>query len=115
MLQVTDPRTLRKLARRVDEIPTVKDFLVRAVSGGPYADGEPEMYLGPFKEEVSADVALARAAVVKKVKENAHLTALLQEIGEYLSVHNWEAAQKTAKRVIEVPQAVQSVKPVDAR
>lgn len=102
MLQITDQRTLRKLSRRIDELLTVKTTLVDIANGMP-------------TDYAATVVILDNLLLEKKVKENHHMTSLLQEIREYLGVGDKEAASKTAKRVLEVPPAVQTVKPANAR
>lgn len=82
--QITDQRTLRKLLRRVEEIPTVNRFLVAVAGNEPLADGDLDNLLGE-----------------KKVKENQHMTAMLTEIKTYLEANDRGAAEKAARRVLE--------------
>ncbi len=100
MMQVTDVRTLRKLLKRVDEIPEVKNVLTAICNNGP-SPSNSKFYIGDVIPLLS----------LKKVRENQHMTAILQEIQEYLSVGNLDAAKSAAKRVLDVPQAVQIGKP----
>ncbi len=64
-LQITDPKTLRKLLKRVEEMPDVKSSLELLAEHGAIPATELEKLLE-----------------AKKVKENQNLTALLKEILE---------------------------------
>ncbi len=99
MLQVTDQRTLRKLLRRIDELAVVKNILIDVAEGMP--------------TDSSATITILLTDN-RKVKENQHMTALLQEIQEYLAVGNKEAASKTAKRVLEAEPAKDGGKPASS-
>lgn len=83
--QITDQRTLRKLLRRVEEIPDVKSWL--------------EAVRNPT-EMVRVERA-TELLELKKVKENQHMTALLSEIKDYLLVENMDAARAVSTRVLE--------------
>ncbi len=92
--QLTEPKQLRKLLQRLEEVPEAKAVLTELVTNS------------------RADTFLIEEALaLKKVKENAHMTSILREIEEYMKVGNIEAAIKTAKRVLEVPKPVTSGKP----
>lgn len=91
MQQITDTKTLRKLLRRVEEIPEVKLYL--------------EGFVDSEKAKLSKS-SFEDLLGMKKVKENQHMTALLTEIFEYVKVSNFDAAKSAAKRVLEAEPKV---------
>jgi len=92
MLQVSSPKSLRKLKARIDEIPEVSKYLY-------------SIYNGESVTSITAELL-----AMKKVKENGNMVALLQEIEEYLKVPNLDAAKATVKRVFDTPTPVAVVR-----
>lgn len=99
-LQIVDPKSLRKLLKRVEELPTVKSFL-EDVRNSPEAVDYRRL-TAFFNTALTGEAAL----VAKKVKENQNLTALLQEIGSLVDARDFEGAVKVAKRVLEAEPVV---------
>ena len=87
MQQVTDPGSLRKLQRRLEEpkLAQVKGYMDALLE----------------QSNIISDMVYDTESLLKlpKVKENAHMTAVLQEIAEYLSNGNLDAAKKVVERI----------------
>ncbi len=101
MIQVTDSQSLRKLNCRLSEVRflEVKQFL-EAVRSSPQ---------NANYNRLSDFLSLPR------VKENAHMTSILQEIKVLFESNGFDGAQAVAKRVLEVPITVSLGKPVQSR
>ena len=92
MLQITNARTLRKLAKRIEEIAEVKSFLLAM---------NPEVHNNKTDMKIGLRTIEEQLLIMKKVKENAQITALLQEIRANLAAGNFDGAKAVANRVLE--------------
>jgi hypothetical protein len=97
MMQVVDVKALRKLNQRVSELrfADVKSFLeaVKDVSNLGMVKGVSDLLLLP------------------RVKENANMSAILEEIKVLLYAGDFYAASKVAERVLNPPAVVVLPKP----
>src|SRR2546430_1062883 len=103
-LQIVDPKTLRKLCQKVEQIPALNSLLEEIVNQPFVVTNETqskllqrmENVLGIRNNDGEFDMLTA-----KKVKENAHMTAFLREVKVYLETGNFLAAKKAIVRLVE--------------
>ena len=102
-LQIVDTKTLRKLCQKVEQIPALNSLLEEIVNQPFVVTNETQSKLLQRTEGVLGIRSIEEfdAMTVKKVKENAHMTAFLREVKVYLETGNFLAAKKAIVRLVE--------------
>jgi hypothetical protein len=117
MLQVTEPKALRKLKSSLEEprFAQVKGFMLALLEyeGVP---AERTTVAGETVETIKYVHITSQVPydcrsllLLPRVKENANMVAILREVGELLDAHDLNAAKAVVKRVLEVPPAVMTM------
>ena len=102
-LQIVDPKTLRKLLAKIEQIPKLNALIEEIVNQPFVVTTETQNKLLQRLEGALGIRNLEEFDIltVKKVKENAHMTAFLREVKVYLETGNFTAARKAIVRLVD--------------
>jgi len=101
--QIVDPKTLRKLCLKIEQLPKINTLLEEIVNQPFVVTNETQTQLLQRMEGALGVRQLEEFDVmlVKKVKENQHMTSFLREVKTYLETGNFNAARKAIVRLVE--------------